>query len=71
MEQITHVMTDEEKVEVLGHAVDMVSAMRSLEELCEMLYGNEDRANAVLPVIIEVARSTAERADQIRKLIVG
>lgn len=71
MEQIQHQMTDEEKVEALGHAVDMVSAMQSLEELCEALYGNEDRANAALPVIIEVARSTAERADAIRKLIAG
>ena len=71
MEQISHQMTDEEKVEALGHATDMASAMQSLEELCEALYGNEDRANAAMPVIIEVARSTAARADAIRRLVVG
>lgn len=71
MEQISHQMTDEEKVEAFGHAVDMASAMQSLEELCEALYGDGERANAALPVIIEVARSTAARADAIRRLIVG
>lgn len=71
MEQIKHVMSDEEKVEALRHVTDMASAMQSLEELCEALYGDEDRANAALPVIIEVARSTAARADAIRRLIVG
>ena len=71
MEQIKHVMSDEEKVEALRHVTDMASAMQSLEELCEALYGVEDRANAALPVIIEVARSTAARADAIRRLIVG
>lgn len=70
-QQIKHVMSDEEKVEALGHAVDMVSAMQSLEALCESLCGDEERANAALPLIIEVARSTAERADAIRKLIVN
>lgn len=71
MEQIKHVMTDEEKVEAVGNAHDMISAMQSLEALCESLYGNEGRANAALPVIIEVARSTAERANRIAKLIVN
>ena len=71
MEQIQHQMSDEEKVEALGHATDMMSAMQSLEELCEALYGDGERANAALPVIIEVARSTAERANRIAKLIVS
>lgn len=71
MEQISHQMSDEEKVEALGHAVDMASAMQSLEELCEALYGDGERANAALPVIIEVARSTAERANRIAKLIIN
>lgn len=70
-QQVRHIMTDDEKVEAAGHATDMISAMQSLEALCEALYGNEERANAALPVIIEVARSTAERADQIRRLIVN
>lgn len=69
--QIKHVMSDEEKVEACRHTTDIVSAMESLEALCEMLYGNEKRANAALPVIIEVARSTAARADMIHKLIVN
>lgn len=58
MEQVRHVMTDDEKVEALA-------------ELCEMVSGDERRAKAVMPVIIEVARSTAERAGAIRMLIVG
>lgn len=70
-QQIKHVMSDEEKVEAAHHATDIASAMGSLAELCEILYGDEARANAALPVIIEVARSTAERADMIRRLIVG
>lgn len=71
MEQIQHQMTDEDKVEAAHHATDIASAMDSLAKLCEALYGDEDRANAAMPVIIEVARSTAARADAIRRLIVG
>lgn len=71
MEQIKHVMTDDEKVEALRHVTDMASAMESLAELCEMVSGDERRAKAVMPVIIEVAKSTAERANAIRMLIVG
>ena len=70
MDQIQHNMTDAEKVEALRHVTDMASAMQSLEALCEALYGNEERANAALPVIIEVARSTAERANRIAQLLV-
>lgn len=71
MEQIRHAMSDEEKVEALRHVTDMASAMESLAELCEMVSGDERRAKAVMPVIIEVARSTAERANAIRMLIVN
>lgn len=71
MEQIKHQMTDEEKVEALRHVTDMASAMESLEALCEMVSGDERRAKAVMPVIIEVARSTAERAGALRMLIVN
>lgn len=70
MEQIKHVMSDEEKVEAAHHATDIASAMDSLAELCEMVSGDEERAKAVMPVIIEVAKSTAARADLIRRLIV-
>lgn len=71
MEQIKHVMTDEEKVEALRHITDMASAMKSLAELCEIVSGDERRAKEAMPLIIEVARSTAARADAIRRLIVG
>lgn len=69
--QIQHVMSDEEKVEACRHATDIVSAMDSLAELCELVSGHEQRAKAVMPVIIQVARSTAARADMIHKLIVN
>lgn len=69
MEQIKHVMTDDEKVEALRHVTDMASAMESLAALCELVSGDERRAKAVMPVIIEVARSTAERANAVRMLI--
>lgn len=68
--QIEHQMSDEEKVEVARHATDMASAMDSLAELCEMVHGDEKRANAVMPVIIEVAKSTSERARRIHELVV-
>lgn len=71
MEQIKHVMTDEEKVEAVGHITDIASAMGSLEALCEYLCGDEMRAKAAMPVIIEVARSTAARADRLLKLVVS
>lgn len=62
MEQIKHVMTDDGKVEALRHVADMASAMELLAELCELVSGHEQRVKAVMPVIIEVARSTAERS---------
>ena len=69
--EIQHQMSDEEKVEALRHVTDMASAMESLAELCEMVSGHDQRAKSVMPVIIEVARSTAERASALRMLIVG
>ena len=67
--EIQHQMSDDEKVEALRHVTDMASAMESLAELCEMVSGDERRAKEVMPLIIEVARSTAERANAVRMLI--